>query len=74
MQSVAEQRQNAIAMYRQMASGLPAGSQPWLEARARTAQTLRLMGNATEADQLRDLVLATYPAATIPWKSRMESM
>lgn len=73
MQSFTEHRQNAIGLYRQMASGLPAGSQPWLEARARTAQTLRALGKETEADQLRDLVLATYPAAETPWRNRFDS-
>jgi len=73
MQSFTEYQQNAIGLYRQMASGLPAGSQPWLEARARTAQTLRALGKVTEADQLRDLVLATYPAAETPWRNRFDS-
>ena len=73
MQSFTEYQQNAIGLYRQMASGLPAGSQPWLEARARTAQTLRALGKVTEANQLRDLVLATYPAAETPWRNRFDS-
>ncbi|MBM3964059.1 MAG: hypothetical protein FJ308_03190 [Planctomycetes bacterium] len=73
MQSFAEHRQNAIGLYRQMASGVPAGSQPWIEARARTVQTLRAIGKDTEADQLRDLVLATYPAAGTPWRDRFNT-
>lgn len=66
-------RKDAIPWYRQMASGFAAGTEPWLEARARTTQTLRWLGDGAAADQLRDLVLATYPNATIPWKSRLES-
>ena len=73
MQSFKEHQQNAIGLYRQMASGVPVGSQPWLEARARSAQTLRALGKETEADQLRDLVLATYPAAEALWRSRFDS-
>lgn len=73
MQSFAEHRQNAIGLYRQMASGVPPGSQPWLEARARTVQTLRAMGKEAEADQLRDLVLATYPSAETTWGNRFNS-
>jgi hypothetical protein len=73
LQSWEPHRAEAVALYRQLAAGLPAGSEPWLEARARTAQTLRAMGKAHDADQLRDLVMATYPQSADLWRSRFES-
>jgi hypothetical protein len=73
MQAIEAQRQEAIPQYRLMASGFPAGSEPWLEARARTAQTLRWSNDAAAADQLRDLVFATYPKAESQWRLRFEA-
>jgi hypothetical protein len=73
LQSIEAQRQEAIPWYRLLASGFPAGSEAWLEARARTAQTLRWSGDSKGADQLRDLVFATYPAAEPKWRTRFEA-
>jgi hypothetical protein len=73
MQAIEAHRPEAIPQYRLMASGFPAGSEPWLEARARTAQTLRWSNDAAAADQLRDLVLATYPKAESQWRLRFEA-
>jgi hypothetical protein len=73
MQSVEAHRKDALPWYRLLASGFPAGSEPWFEARARTAQTMRWTNDMTAADQLRDLVFATYPGAETVWRSRFES-
>jgi len=73
MQTLEPHRDSAIALYRQMATGVPAGSDVWLEARARTVQTLRARGDNTNANQLRDLVFATYPSAAAEWRSRFDS-
>ena len=56
-----EATEEAVGLYRQMATGVPAGSEPWLEARARTVEILRKQGKSEQADQLRDLVFATVP-------------
>lgn len=73
LQSIESKRGEAMARYRLMASGFPAGSEAWLEARARTAQTMRWSGDKNGADQLRDLVFATYPAAALKWQERFEA-
>lgn len=73
LQSIEPRRQEAIPWYRLLASGFPAGSEAWIEARARTAQTLRWSGDGKGADQLRDLVFATYPAAEPKWRTRFEA-
>jgi hypothetical protein len=69
-QSISTQREQAIAQFRQLANGFPAGSDPWLEARARTVQTMRLMGNQEEAKKLTELVFLVYPNAATTWKER----
>lgn len=73
LQSIESRRQEAIPWYRLLASGFPSGSEPWLEARARTAQTMRWSGDSKGADQLRDLVFATYPASEPKWRERFDS-
>ncbi len=73
LQSIEARRAEALPWYRLLASGFPAGSEAWLEARARTALTLRWSGDSKGADQLRDLVFATYPAAEAKWRSRFEA-
>lgn len=73
LQSLEVHRKEAIPWYRLMASGFPAGSEPWLEARARTAQTLRWLNDTAAADQLGALVIATYPGAEATWRIRFES-
>lgn len=72
-QALEASRREALPWYRLMASGFPAGSEPWLEARARTAQTLRWSNDPAAADQLRDLVFATYPKAESHWRSRFDT-
>ena len=69
-QSLSTQREQAIAQFRQLANGFPAGSEPWLEARARTVQTMRLMGNQEDAKKLTELVFLVYPNAATTWKER----
>ena len=63
---------DALGKYRQMAAGVPDGSEPWLEARARTVCLLRSQGETQKADQLKDLVFATYPKSDAEWKKRFE--
>jgi len=72
LQSLKARRQPAIAMFRQMANGFPPGSEPWMEARARTVQTLRSLGQTADANALMELVLASYPAAKSEWQSRFQ--
>jgi hypothetical protein len=71
-QTLSGQREKAIKQFRQLANGFPAGSEPWLEARARTVQTMRLMGDTKGAKELTDLVFATYPSAAKEWQDRFE--
>ncbi|MCY2985327.1 MAG: hypothetical protein NTY15_17000 [Planctomycetota bacterium] len=70
LQSLSTQREQAMAQFRKLANGFPAGSDPWLEARARTVQTMRLMGNQEEAKKLTELVFLVYPNAATTWKER----
>ncbi len=70
LQSLSTQREQATTQFRQLANGFPAGSEPWLEARARTVQTMRLMGNQEEAKKLTELVFLVYPNAATTWKER----
>ncbi len=71
-QTLSGQREKAIRQFRQLAYGFPAGSEPWLESRARTVQTMRLMGDTQGAKDLTDLVFATYPSAAKEWQVRFE--
>lgn len=70
LQTLVSQREQATTQFRQLANGFPAGSEPWLEARARTVQTMRLMGNQEEAKKLTELVFLVYPSAGTVWKER----
>ncbi len=71
-QTVHSQREQAIQQFRQLAKGFPAGSEPWLESRARTAQTMRQIGDTKQAKELTNLVFATYPAAAKEWQARFD--
>jgi hypothetical protein len=73
MQTLEPHRDTALTLYRQMATGVPGGSDAWLEARARTAQTLHAKGDHAGANQLRDLVFATYPDSATAWRARFDS-
>lgn len=72
MQTLEPHRDASLALYRQMATGVPGGSDAWLEARARTAQTLHAKGDHANANQLRDLVFATYPDSANAWRARFD--
>lgn len=61
----------ALGWYRQMAAGVVAGSPPWLEARARTIGILQAKGDSAKADELRSLLLASYPNLSEEWKARI---
>lgn len=63
--------QAALGWYRQMANGVKPGSEPWLEARARSIELLKGLGDNEKANQLRDLVLASYPDLPAVWNSRL---
>ena len=69
-QTLAGQREQAIKLFRQLANGFPAGSEPWLESRARTVQTMRQLGDSKGEKDVTDLVFATYPAAVKEWQPR----
>ena len=71
-QSIPSQREQALGLYLQLATGFTAGSEPWLDVRARTAQTLRQMSEEKKAKELCDIVFATYPSAAQEWRSRFE--
>lgn len=62
---------SALGWYRQMASGVAAGSEPWLEARARTIGILRSKGEVVKANELLDLLVASYPNLSDEWKARI---
>ena len=70
LQTIPNQQEQSIRQFRQLANGFPPGSTPWLESRARTAQTMLQMGKQKEAKDLSDLVFATFPAASQEWKIR----
>ncbi|HUP80678.1 MAG TPA: hypothetical protein VM260_19165, partial [Pirellula sp.] len=69
-QTLSGQREPAIKLFRQLANGFPAGSEPWLESRARTVQTMRQLGDSKGEKDVTDLVFATYPAAVKEWQPR----
>ncbi len=71
-QAMGKDPSDALPMYRLLASGYPSGSEAWLEARARTVQTMRWIGDEAEANQLRDLILATYPNSDSVWRERFD--
>lgn len=71
MQRTKGLNEKSLGWYRQMASGVTAGSEPWLEARARTIQVLEATGEQTKARELSELVLASYPNVPVLWKSRL---
>ena len=71
-QTMSSQREQALTHFRQIAKGFPAGSEPWLDARARTVQTLRLAGETVKAKELAEVVFASYPSAMQEWQSRFD--
>ncbi len=71
-QTLGGRQEQAIQLFRQLAIGFPAGSEAWLEARARTVQTMRSLGDIKRAKELTDIVFATYPAAVGEWHSRFD--
>lgn len=70
IQTLSGQREQAIQQFRSLANGFAAGSDIWLEARSRTVQTLRQIGNDKAAQELVELVFATYPSLSSEWKQR----
>ena len=73
MQQTSQLREVALGWYRQMASGVVAGTEPWLEARARSVEVLRAIGQESKAVELGQLVLASYPNLSEEWKKRFGS-
>ena len=73
MQQTNQLREVSLGWYRQMASGVVAGTEPWLEARARSAEVLRAIGQESKAVELGQLVLASYPNLSEEWKKRFGS-
>ena len=71
-QTLGSQREKAIQHFRQLAKGFPVGSEPWLESRARTVQTMRQMGDAKGSKELTNFVFATFPAAAKEWQARFD--
>ncbi|MEQ1829953.1 MAG: hypothetical protein ABL921_28585 [Pirellula sp.] len=71
LQTIPAQRELAVKQFRLLANGFPAGSDAWLEARARTAQTMRLMGQQANANKISELILATYPNLSPEWGDRL---
>ena len=71
-QTLDSQREQAIQQFRQLAKGFPAGSEPWLETRARTAQTMRQTGDTQGAKELTNFVFTTHPAAAKVWQARFD--
>lgn len=69
-QSDPSQYPQAIQQYRTLAGGFAAGSEAWLEMRARTVETMEQMGDSKSAQELANLVLATYPNIEDQWKRR----
>ncbi|MFN6401949.1 MAG: tetratricopeptide repeat protein [Planctomycetota bacterium] len=63
--------EDSLGWYRQMANGVKPGSEPWLEARARSIQVLESLGDSVKAKQLRDLVVAFFPDLPSKWQSRL---
>jgi hypothetical protein len=73
MQSIPTLREESLGRYRRIASGLQPGSEGWLESRARTVQTLRMLDRNEEANQLAAVVIATTPNIAPLWITRMEA-
>lgn len=71
-QTLGSQREKAIQQFRHLAKGFPVGSEPWLESRARTVQTMRQMGDAKGSKELTNFVFATFPAAAKEWQARFD--
>lgn len=70
MQATSQLREVSLGWYRQMAAGVAAGTEPWLEARARSIEILRALGQESKAVELGQLVLASYPNLSYEWKKR----
>lgn len=73
MQATSQLREASLGWYRQMAAGVAAGTEPWLEARARSIEMLRALGQESKAVELGQLVLASYPNLSDEWKKRFGS-
>ncbi len=71
--AIPSQRAAAIRDYRKIGNGFPAGTEPWLEARARTVHLLRASGDQAAAKKLIDLVFASYPSAHQVWDARFDA-
>ena len=72
MQTIPTLREESLGRYRRIASGLQPGSEGWLESRARTVQTLRMLDRNEEANQLAAMMIATSPNIVPLWITRME--
>jgi len=72
MQAIPTLREESLGRYRRIASGLQPGSEGWLESRARTVQTLRMLDRNEEANQLAAMMIATSPNIVPLWITRME--
>ena len=73
MQATSQLREVALGWYRQMAVGVAPGTEPWLEARVRSIEILRALGQESKAVELAQLVLASYPNLSDEWKKRFGS-
>ncbi len=64
--------ENALQLYRQLASGSPVGSDAWFESRLSSARCLRQQKKIAEADQIVALVQAMIADVPEKWKRRLK--
>ncbi|MEY4566505.1 MAG: hypothetical protein RLY14_1475 [Planctomycetota bacterium] len=69
-----EELEEALGIYRKLATGARIGSEDWLQARYRSALCLLWMGNKEDAKQTADVILLTHPPQSQLWQERWKKL
>lgn len=65
-----EELEEALGIYRKLASGARIGAEEWMQARYRSALCLLWMGKKADAKQTADVILLTHPPHSQLWQER----
>ena len=69
-----EELEEALGIYRKLASGARIGSEDWMQARYHSALCLLWMGKKEDAKQTADVILLTHPPQNQIWQQRWKAI
>jgi hypothetical protein len=69
-----EELEEALGIYRKLASGARIGSEEWMQARYHSALCLLWMGKKEDAKQTADVILLTHPPKNQIWQERWKKI